>query len=123
MTEPPAPTEAAADALPTAVVLETSAGTRFLPVQAVASVVATPRLSAVPGALSPLVGVAVLDGEPVAVVALGEVGDVLVVCSHRGLRVALAGARVALATTPPAAATPLDLDELLADLRVAPPAW
>jgi chemotaxis signal transduction protein len=79
------------------VVFRAAGELHFLPANVAIKLIPTPEIARVPGAPPDLVGVALVDGETLPVVAVGELprtrGAMLVV-SHVGERIALVGLEV-----------------------------
>lgn len=70
---------------------------KWLPATVAAKIMPLPTIARVPGAPESLVGVALVDGETIPVVALGAGRGAMVVCVHGGERLALVGLEVVAA--------------------------
>lgn len=65
-----------------------------LPANVAMKVVAVPEVARLPGASPELLGVALVDGEMVPVIAIGDARSAMLVCSYLGERVGLVGMEV-----------------------------
>jgi hypothetical protein len=75
-------------------VLKIGQDLRFLPASVALRVAPSPRITAVPGGPSELVGIAVHEGAVVPVISIGEARDEMVVCQHAGELVGLVGGQI-----------------------------
>jgi chemotaxis signal transduction protein len=69
----------------------------FLPATIAIKVLAIPDLARVPGAPPDLLGVALVDGDMVPVVAIGHARSAMIVCSYLGERLGLVGMEIVTA--------------------------
>lgn len=76
------------------IVLRVDGELRFLPASVALRVGPIPRITAVPGAPTELVGIAMHEGVVLPVVAVGSARKDLVVCQHAGELVGLVGGEV-----------------------------
>ncbi len=76
------------------IVLRAGTALHFVPASVALRVAPAPRVTAVPGAPSDLLGIALQGGVIVPVVAIGPDREEMLVCQHAGELVGLVGARV-----------------------------
>ncbi len=85
------------------VVVETDYGLLFVPASVAIKFVAMPKVLSVPDAPPGLLGVALIDGTVIPVVALGPARDAMLVCTYLGEPIGIVGhAVVASGTFEPA---------------------
>jgi chemotaxis signal transduction protein len=72
-------------------VLWAGARVLFVPVEAVVKLAPVPELAPIPGVTAELLGVGLVDGEAVPVLAIGAAREHMIVCTHAGERIAVVG--------------------------------
>lgn len=103
------------------VVFRTGESLCFLPATIAIKVTPVPDVARVPGSPRELLGVALVDGDMVPVIAVGTARTAMIVCSYLGERVGLVGMDVVAAGRVDTTEAKLfDVATEVAKLRVAP---